>query len=471
MKKFVLILCVFFIFSAFWPSILTAGEAQKSSEDIQTDVISGPRQWWLPAGEILLLNGVLGAANYYIGGRSWAKIGTASIIENFELGFDWDTDGFPCNMLDHPYHGAMFYSMGRSMGYSFWESSLFPLLGALQWEYFMETERPSTNDLIMTAIGGPFFGEILFRSAVELLRAPESGTNGVGVGLAAFIASPPLWVNRRLYGDKISFYEGSSPFRYVRMGAGIGNAQSRGRMEERYNPILFIEAQYDHDSGDGKVRPFDYFTFDAQAEQIKNGNVLKRIETNGILIGSRCPLFNADRSVSGLFASYDYMEGLWYDRFANVGVGPGMFLEYEKGATRWEVFSGIYAIFGGASARYALIYGDTPYEDKDETYHFGSELQNGAYYLGPGFMTLAHVSYSKKCFSLEAGLRQFWVSSVHATDANEWGYFFPVKLSVKTGAVMTSLEYEFIHRHSFYDDYTPLYNDAFTLKLLLGYLL
>ena len=51
------------------------------------------KNFWLPFSEIIVMNGALGAANYYIGDRTWAQIGTASIIENFEKGFDWDPDG------------------------------------------------------------------------------------------------------------------------------------------------------------------------------------------------------------------------------------------------------------------------------------------------------------------------------------------------------------------------------------------
>ena len=433
------------------------------------DVVTGPRTWLVPAGEIIFVNGVLGAANYYIGARGWAQIGTASIIENFELGFDWDPDGFPCNTLDHPYHGAVFFGAARSVGYSFKESLLFSSLGSLQWEFFMETERPSTNDFIMTSFGGAFLGEILFRASVEFLRPRENRPISFWGHTAGFLTSPPLWVNSRLYPKSISFHKGPSPLEYVALGAGLGNAQSRGEPDVRYNPLLFAEARYNRTREGQAVLPYDYFTVRAELEQIKTGDILKRIETNGILTGSSQPLFKADRSLSGLFASYDYMEGLWYDRFSDVGIGPGMLLHYENARQAVTFYSGIYAIFGAASARYALIYGDTPYEEKDETYNFGSELKNGAYYMGPGIMSRFELSYRRGFFSARAGLRQFWVHSVHATDANEWGYLIPLTVTVRPAPFLISFQYELIHRDSFYDDYHPLYNDAYTLKLFSGF--
>ena len=468
MKKLISSLGALLVFTL-W--LFSLGYSDKTAEIPGSDVVKGPRKWLLPAGEIILVNGALGAANYYIGSRSWAQIGTASILENFELGFDWDPDGFPCNTLDHPYHGAVFFGIARSVGYSFSESLLFSSLGSLQWEFFMETERPSTNDFIMTSLGGAFLGEILFRTSVEFLRPREGRERGIWDHTASILTSPPLWINSHLYPKRISFYEGQSPFEYVAFGAGLGTAKSRGEPDMRYNPLLFVEARYNRTREGKGVLPYDYFTVRAELEQIKTGNILKRIETTGILTGSSGALFNADKSLAGIFASFDYMEGLWYDRFSDVGIGPGMFLHYENARQTVTFHSAIYAIFGAASARYALIYGDTPYEEKDETYNFGSELKNGAYYMGPGIMSCFELAYRRRFLSVQAGVRQFWVHSVHATDANEWGYMVPLTLSIRSGSIMASFQYELIHRDSFYDDYHPLHNDAYTIKMFTGFAL
>lgn len=58
-----------------------------------------------------------------------------------------------------PCHGALYYQMARVNGFGFYESVPFTCAGSLMWEYIMENEQPSLNDLISTTVGGAAIGE------------------------------------------------------------------------------------------------------------------------------------------------------------------------------------------------------------------------------------------------------------------------------------------------------------------------
>ena len=72
-------------------------------------------------------------------------------------------NNFITNNFSHPYHGALFFSAGRTNGYNFWESTAWSLSGSAIFEYFGETFRPAFNDWIYTGVGGANLGEIIYR--------------------------------------------------------------------------------------------------------------------------------------------------------------------------------------------------------------------------------------------------------------------------------------------------------------------
>ncbi len=109
---------------------------------------------WRATAEIIGVNLFVGSFNRYVANQDFAKINFKTIKRNFKVGPVWDTDKFSTNLVAHPYHGSLYFNAARSNGMNFWQSLPYTLGGSFMWEFFMETEPPSINDLIATTIGG-----------------------------------------------------------------------------------------------------------------------------------------------------------------------------------------------------------------------------------------------------------------------------------------------------------------------------
>ncbi len=125
-----------------------------------------------------------------------------TIRANFRKGFIWDNDNMAVNMFLHPYHGNLYFnSGGRANGLNYWESGLVALGGSAMWELFMESEYPSTNDIIATPIGGMALGEVLYRTSDLVLDDRRTGWSRFGQELSGFLISPMRGLTRIVNGD------------------------------------------------------------------------------------------------------------------------------------------------------------------------------------------------------------------------------------------------------------------------------
>ena len=114
-----------------------------------------PRRPWKAALETFGLNMLVWSFDRYIVKEDWAYINGHTIKSNFKKGPVWDTDQFTTNLFSHPYHGSLYFNAARSNGMNFWQSAPFAAGGSLMWEFFMENEPPSINDMLATTFGQP----------------------------------------------------------------------------------------------------------------------------------------------------------------------------------------------------------------------------------------------------------------------------------------------------------------------------
>jgi hypothetical protein len=115
-------------------------------------------------------------------------VSLASFASNLAGDWSFDRDGFAVNELGHPYQGSYSFEAARSCGLGFWGSTLATAVGSLGWEYFGETQAPSTNDFITTTMGGAALGEMLHRlylqakdssSPLRFAASPTGALNGL----------------------------------------------------------------------------------------------------------------------------------------------------------------------------------------------------------------------------------------------------------------------------------------------------
>ncbi|MCI0473452.1 MAG: DUF3943 domain-containing protein, partial [Ignavibacteria bacterium] len=173
--------------------------------DIEFDSTFKVKKKWsnyvIPFFEVIGLNGFIWALDRYIGDAPWAYISMESVKSNFNHAFVWDADNFKTNVFMHPYHGNTYFNFARSSGLTFWESAPYVLQGSFMWEFFMEINHPSINDLINTTIGGIALGEMTYRLSSLVIDERKSGGERVWRELVAFLIAPTRGVNRFLYGD------------------------------------------------------------------------------------------------------------------------------------------------------------------------------------------------------------------------------------------------------------------------------
>ena len=89
----------------------------------------------------------------WLSNKDWAPVTRQTLEANLDAGFTFDQDVFQTNFFGHPYHGGLQFNGARATGLSFWESTLYVLMGSLSWELFAEREKPSLNDLAATTLG------------------------------------------------------------------------------------------------------------------------------------------------------------------------------------------------------------------------------------------------------------------------------------------------------------------------------
>ncbi len=178
-----------------------------------TDSVNNTKNYLIPAVEIIGLNLTVLFYNDYLTKEGWANISIESAKNNLKYGFTWDNDGFAMNQFYHPYHGASYFNSARSNGLSFWESAPYTLGGSLMWEYFMEIERPSYNDLINTTVSGITLGEITYRVSNLIIDESTTGLNRTVRELTAFLINPMHGFNRLIRGR--IWKKGSKPIKNV----------------------------------------------------------------------------------------------------------------------------------------------------------------------------------------------------------------------------------------------------------------
>jgi hypothetical protein len=223
---------------------------------------------------------------------NWANVSSETWWRNISYGWEYDGDAFLTNYFAHPYHGNLYFNVGRTNGYNFWESSAWAATGSLLWEYFGETFRPSINDWINTTVNGITLGEVLYRLSNMLTDNTATGTNRVLREIGGALLNPLRGFNRLITGETGKLFpnpEDRKPKEYlVTVNAGIRSLDKEvgggDYFEEHIEEGLFVfDMFYGNLLKENIRQPFS--TFQISLALSSGSPSLTRLQSNGNLFG------------------------------------------------------------------------------------------------------------------------------------------------------------------------------------------
>jgi Domain of unknown function (DUF3943) len=334
----------------------------------------------LPILEVPLTNGLVWSFDRYVSNASYSHISSHSIDRNFSQGFVWDTDDFPTNFSLHPYLGSAYFNCARSNGYNFYQSAPFAFGGSLMWELFMETTRPSYNDLVNTTVSGIFLGEVLYRLSSNILDDRSSGGERFGRELAATLIDPVRGFNRLMQGK---MFQVNSEEVYQKEPIDLTlafGAQKTSRNDfgsgGLTKALLNLNITYGDPFEIRSRKPFDYFHLRGEFASGDMKSAVKSAIGDAYLFGSNGFGSGNFRMLIGGFQHYDYWN---VDSFqiGTIGLGGGLLtrLRFERGFFQNDIH--IAGVPLGASNTRKVNPEELNPGFKNYTYSGGAEMKVG----------------------------------------------------------------------------------------------
>jgi hypothetical protein len=385
--------------------------------------------------EMTSLNVTIWLFNRYVIKEKWAYVSWDSWRNNLKSGFTWDKDTYWTNLLGHPYHGAINYTIVRANNLNVLESTLLTLLGSATWELFLESRGdkdnpPSRNDLITNTLGGLTLGELLFKAANLFIDESAVGFERVLRETMAFVVNPGN-VFRVISGE--AFRVGSPPEKhYFNLKFPFG-AYKTSSGQPTFLMALGLEYN-DHLKGEtSSLHSYDWFSLSIRLGLQDYKLLDTEILATGILAGKKIK-----GGIAGLFGVFDYMDTQTSKIMSALGVGPGLVTISESDSRFYFNSSGIlYLIFGGSSPSI---------ESPDA--QFGTKI-NDPYYFGPGLLGRVKLKLGKRGLgSIDTGFSQYWVHSIF-TSVNEFLGILTLNLNCDISKKsQLSVGYDYYLRHA-----------------------
>lgn len=273
--------------------------------------------------EVFSTNMLVWSFDKFVLNADYAQINSTTIKENLSSFPVWDGDKFSTNLFFHPYHGGLYFNVARSNGMGFWTSGLYTFGGSLMWEYFMETERPSLNDLYATTIGGICLGEMTFRLSDLFIDNSSCGMERFARELLVACISPMRGLNRLLTGQswKLSTSKGRqfaevpfyfSPFVGTQVMTDYRDVEST----ETSARIGFnlVYGQPLNESDGEYYKPYEWFTLYAAADLFSNQPVLTDVNAIAILFGKNVGWQTKGSLTLGAFQHFDFYDSRIRDK-------------------------------------------------------------------------------------------------------------------------------------------------------------
>ncbi len=363
------------------------------------------KNYWLPAVEVVGLNMSLWAYHRYLSAEGWSDISWKSIKRNFESGFEWDVDGYLMNQFWHPYHGSNYFNIARSNGLTFWESAPYALGGSLMWEYFMENEPPSYNDIVNTPITGIILGEISYRISDLIIDESTTGSERVFREFFSTLVDPMRGFNRILRGDMWKAGEANEPAEYhLIVSSGIHNLFLSSKLNDSKSyAAIRADLNYgDLFDVDSHKNPFDYFTLHVELNIAPDDNIAG-IFASGVIWDGKLKLFENSKNIIGIYKEVDIHINTIYKLSATSLSSQLINTVPLSSSLTLQNYLGLSAILMGATnSQYASELG------KDYNIGPGASGKVGAHLLIKNFGEL-YINY-----------KRYWIHTLSGADGEEF---------------------------------------------------
>ncbi len=271
-----------------------------------------PGAIWVAAGKIVVGNIALWVVDRYVFDYEFSHISWQSIKDNFKSGFIWDPDTLSTSFLGHAFHGGAYFNAARALGLSFWACLPYNAFGYLTWGFFLENDRASTNDLIMSTLGGVNTGEMQWRFSSQVLDDTATGLERVGREALAFLINPSRGITRLLSGGMFRRREENRELRAPMKGNFTlgGMAVSDERSLRRSHAGVGVMADIVYGIGPGTIgqgQPFDIIFVHGDVRYARKTFRLQ-FSTYGPWLGKAWGLVGGPQHFIGLFQHYDFLD-------------------------------------------------------------------------------------------------------------------------------------------------------------------
>jgi hypothetical protein len=436
------------------PSGLSKSQIRTASDTI---IIESKidKNYWLPAVEVVGLNLGVWAYSEYLTSEGWANISWETIKNNFKNGFEWDVDGYLMNQFWHPYHGSNYFNLARSNGLEFWESAPYAVGGSLMWEYFMEIEPPSYNDIVNTPITGIILGEISFRVSNLIIDESTFGFERLVREFTSTLIDPMQGFNRLIRGDmwKDGAPNKRSKFNLI-VSSGAHNVFFSNKMNNSKSYItLRADLNYGNEfSVADHKKPFDYFTLRTEFNVAKDDNIVG-IFASGVLWDSKLKLFENSKNIFGVYKEVDIHINTIYKFSATSVTGQIINTVPLSESVSMQNYFGISGILMGATnSQYATISGTD-------------------YNIGPGASAKIGAKIKFKNFGeLYSNYKRYWIHTLNGAESEEFVGLLNIGLNYNLlENTSLGLDYLLYERYGVYK-YFPNTQDANSaLRIYLKY--
>ncbi len=460
-------------------------DSMELKQEIAPPIKKSP--WWAGV-EVVVTDAFFHLITRYIVQEDYAQIGWKDIKNNFKTGFMWDNDEFETNIFSHPYQGGLYFNAARSMGLNFWESAPYTLLGSAIWEFFLETQPPSINDILSTPLGGMAFGEVTYRLSSLVLNGKARGWERVWRELAGAALNPIRGVNRVITGDawrvghRYVDKEATTPWG-MRFNAGYRLLDySNSHATAVHMPFFDVGIRYNNPFTIKGNIPFEYFDFRMMFNFSSHHPIIGEINLSAPIVGRGCSYSNSSHAFVGIFQNFNYynsgalsadeLENIPFRMSEAIAYGPGAMTDLKLAPQTTLQLNGYASgvILGGVHCDY--------YDFHDRDYNLGSGYSlrlNGALSWRQRIeldLDVEHIhlftwrGYEHKSYKT---LNPHYINAQGAVGNSRMqminlrgGYFFNASIGI-------SAEVAWRKRQSYYKYFPDVKVDAFELRLMFSY--